>query len=92
MFVGRHFIRSVRYHRLHPAPPGEITFSQSTNEVICYDFLEITISVKKPTVENPFTGAIAFGRFRQVGQGADIAAEGFCDSSDGSVYRVRFML
>jgi len=89
--VGRRFIRSLRYHRLHPAPPGEVTFSQSTNKVICYEFLEITVSVKKPTVENPFTDAIAFGRFRQVGQGLDIAAEGFCDSPEGSVYRVRFM-
>ena len=52
---------------------AEVTFSQSTNKVVCYEFLEITVSVKKPTVENPFTDAIAFGRFKQIGQGTDIA-------------------
>jgi hypothetical protein len=90
-FAGRRLIASLRHHRSHPAPPADVTFSQSSGQIVCYEFVEVTISVGKPTAENPFTDATTSGRFRRIDQGSDIAAEGFCDSADGSVYRVRFM-
>src|SRR6266478_1486793 len=90
-FAGQRLIASLRHHRPRPAPPADVTFSQSSGEIVCYEFIEVTISVGKPTAENPFTDATASGRFGRIDQGSDIAAEGFCDSADGSVYRVRFM-
>ena len=90
-FADRRLIASLRHHRPHPAPPADVTFSQSSGEIVCYEFVEVTISVGKPTAENPFTDATTSGRFRRIDQGSDIAAEGFCDSADGTVYRVRFM-
>lgn len=89
--AGRHIIESLRREPLQPAPPAEITFSQSSDEIVCYEFVEVTISIGKPTAENPFVDTIASGRFRRVEERSDIAVEGFCDSAAGNVYRVRFM-
>src|SRR5207247_11060706 len=85
-FAGQRLIASLRHHRPRPAPPADVTFSESSDEIVCYEFVEVTISVGKPTAENPFTDATASGHFGRIDQGSDIAAEGFCDSADGSAY------
>src|ERR1035438_850874 len=57
-----------------------------------YDFVEIVVSVAKPDAGNPFTDAAVTGFFGKPGareRGPQV--DGFCDSPDGSVFRIRFM-
>jgi len=73
-----------------PAAPPDIAFSVSADTVECYDFVEVTLKMPSPGVANPFTDAVCSGSFAAEG-GDDIAVDGFCDSEDGSIYRIRFM-
>ncbi len=67
-----------------------ITFKQSADKVEANDFVEVTASVAKPTAKNPFTDVVLGGQFQL--EGAEpIPVQGFCDSADGSTYRIRFM-
>ena len=70
--------------------PQEITFSQSAQTIDTYDFIEIRLDVKGPDARNPFTEAVVQGWFES-DDGRRVRAEGFCDSADGSVLRIRFM-
>ena len=72
------------------AAPSGIKFSQSADAVDVYDFVEITINVEKPSVNNPFTDVVIEGQFVPDG-GPPASVDGFCDSEDGSVFRIRFM-
>jgi hypothetical protein len=72
-------------------PEAEVTFSQTAACIECYDFVEVTMNVVKPAAGNSFTDVAVSGRFSLVGQGKELAADGFCDSPDGRVFRVRFM-
>src|SRR5262249_13463747 len=67
-----------------------VTFTQSVDKVDAYDFVEVTAALKGPTAKNPFTDVSISGQFAPEG-GKPTAVEGFCDSSDGSTYRIRFM-
>lgn len=74
-----------------PAPAAvEATFQPSAVRVPCYDFLEVTLNITGSTAANPFTDATVTGTFTPPG-GAPVAVDGFCDSPDGSVQRIRFM-
>jgi hypothetical protein len=73
------------------ATPGEISFSQSAQTVETYDFVEITLRVAAPDAGNPFTEGAVEGQFGKAGSSEKLSVDGFCDSSDGSVFRVRFM-
>jgi hypothetical protein len=68
----------------------EVTFTPSADKVESYDFLEVTLGVKKPTAKNPFTDVAVSGQCQREGDAAS-SVEGFCDSADGTTYRVRFM-
>jgi hypothetical protein len=70
-------------------PPG-VTFSQSAETVEVYDFLELTLTVREPDASNPFTDVQVAGSFALEGQ-EPVEVDGFCDSPDGSLYRIRFM-
>ena len=72
------------------AVPKDVSFNQSATSVEVYDFVEITATVTSPDVSNPFTGATLTGSFETAG-GKRWQVEGFSDSDDGSVYRIRFM-
>ncbi len=69
----------------------EVTFTQSSDNTECYDFIEVTMDVVNPVARNPFTEVTVSGHFGQVDQGNDLIVDGFCDSPDGSIFRVRFM-
>jgi hypothetical protein len=71
--------------------PEHILFTQSAPQVAVFDFVEVTANVKTPTVQNPFTDASITGDFQQAGSTVSTPVEGFCDSADGSIYRIRFM-
>ncbi len=75
---------------LFSAVPLEIRFSQPADAVDVYDFMEITINVENPSVANPFTDVVVEGQFTPDG-GQAIHVDGFCDSEDGSIFRIRFM-
>jgi hypothetical protein len=80
----------VRPHDAGAAAQGDVTLRQSGESVECYDFLEVTVSVPRPPA-NPFTEATVTGVFGLVGSDDATAVSGFCDSADGSVFRIRFM-
>jgi len=71
--------------------PKQVTFRQSATSVEAYDFVEVTVQVAGPDSRNPFTDVTLRGSFGKVGDAARTNVEGFCDSQDGSVFRVRFM-
>ena len=71
--------------------PGSISVAQSAPMVEAYDFVEVTLNIASPDVKNPFTNAAVSGQFGKAGENRQVAVEGFCDSADGSVFRVRFM-
>jgi Protein of unknown function (DUF4038)/Domain of unknown function (DUF5060) len=73
------------------AAPRGITFSQSAASIDVYDFVEVTLKVDAPDARNPFVDATVEGHFEKGGSSDRLAVEGFCDSTDGSVYRIRFM-
>jgi len=70
--------------------PSEVRFSQSANRLDAYDFLEIELTVANPDARNPFTDAGVQGWCSADG-GRRVNVDGFCDSPDGNVFRIRFM-
>ena len=75
--------RSLPVHRA-------VSFSQSAQAVEAYDFVEITARIPAPD-SHPFTGAALQGVFATADGRTRWQVEGFCDSDDGSVFRIRFM-
>ncbi len=76
---------------LHAESSAAVVFTQSAPAVAVYDFVEVTAKVAAPAVKNPFTEASISGDFEPAGAREQVAVEGFCDSADGSLYRIRFM-
>src|SRR5438094_821458 len=81
---------------------ANVSFSQSAATVQVYDFIELTIEVSSPRLIDPFTEVSIHGEFsrQSIGprfvpkpqqQDAATSVDGFCDSDDGSLYRIRFM-
>ena len=71
--------------------PVNVSFAQSASAIDAYDFVEVTANVTWPRARNPFTDASFTGWFESVKDGRRWQVEGFCDSADGSVFRIRFM-
>ena len=67
-----------------------VSAKPSARTVNCYDFVEVTLQVSHPPVGNPFTEAEVVGELSGEG-GSPLKVDGFCDSDDGSVFRIRFM-
>jgi hypothetical protein len=68
-----------------------VRYSQSEPSVAAYDFVEVTASVLPPRPVNPFTDASLTGYFESSDKKEQWNVEGFCDSEDGSIFRIRFM-
>ena len=71
--------------------PRRVSFSQPVESVEAFDFIELSANLERPDAGNPFTDARLFGSFGKTGGSARTAVEGFCDSVDGSLFRIRFM-
>ena len=73
------------------AAPLNVTFAQQASSVDAYDFVEVAVNVKNPDARNPFMDVSVSGSFEMPNTGQHWNVDGFCDSPDGSVYRIRFM-
>lgn len=82
---------SNRADKPKPGVLPDILFSHSSESVEVYDFIEVTINVGRPTAQNPFRDIFVTGNFEQANNHDKVAVEGFCDSTDGSIFRIRFM-
>lgn len=71
--------------------PLNVSFSQSAAAVRAYDFVEVTAAVSWPHAGNPFVDATLSGWFESEDRSQRWPVVGFCDSKDGSVFRIRFM-
>lgn len=71
--------------------PQKVDFAQPPKEVEVYDFAEVVANVVHPDAANPFTDATLSGAFTKADGTDRREVEGFCDSVDGSVFRIRFM-
>ncbi len=58
--------------------------------VAVYDFHEVTLTLPAAPAGNPFTDLSLTGELRPAG-GPAVTVTGFCDSADGTTYRIRFM-
>jgi hypothetical protein len=72
------------------AAPADGRLAPSADSVVCYDFIEIAVNIDQPDAANPFTDASVHGHFARVGE-EPVKVDGFCDSADGSIFRIRFM-
>jgi hypothetical protein len=72
------------------AAPKAVSFLQSAQAFNAYEFVEVTVQVTQPDAKNPFTDVTVHGSFQKQ-NGASLPADGFCDSADGAVFRIRFM-
>ena len=70
--------------------PAHVSFDAPAAPVEAYDYVEVTAHVTLPAVSNCFTDASVEGTFQAVTGGRRWRVTGFCDSSDGSVFRIRF--
>jgi hypothetical protein len=73
------------------ALPQKVTFSVAPQQLDAFDYVEITATVDAPDVHNPFVDATLTGIFEEVDGRQHWNIEGFCDSDDGSIFRIRFM-
>ncbi len=59
--------------------------------VECFDSIELTVRDGAPPAgANPFTDAVVYAEFAREGE-QPVRVDGFCDSIDGRLFRVRFM-
>ncbi len=72
------------------AAPSAVNFIQDKASVDAYGFVEVELRVSGPDARNPFTDVAVAASFNQKGA-PPATVDGFCDSPDGSLYRVRFM-
>lgn len=72
------------------AAPANITLTAPASPTEAYDFFEVTVAVSNQDARNPFTDVSVSGSFERANGGTETHVDGFCDSSDGSIYRIRF--
>lgn len=68
-----------------------VSFTGPKQEIEAYDFVEVTAAVSSPDVADPFTDASFEGSFATTDGKTRWNVQGFCDSPDGRVFRIRFM-
>lgn len=76
---------------LFAQPTEHVAFKQSAPSVDVFDFIEVSAQMESPSVQNPFTEPGLTGDFELAGAAPGTGVQGFCDSTNGSLYRVRFM-
>jgi hypothetical protein len=84
------FSISLLYTPLVHGSLSDVKFMQSAQTVDVYDFVEVILQVDEQDAGNPFTDVAVEGQFGRQGD-QQVRVDGFCDSSDGSKFRIRFM-
>jgi hypothetical protein len=72
------------------AAPAQVSFAASVSTVDVFDFVEVSLNVARPDAANPFTDVTVTGELTREG-GVPLTVDGFCDTPDGSAFRIRFM-
>ncbi|HMD61634.1 MAG TPA: DUF5060 domain-containing protein [Opitutaceae bacterium] len=91
LFRGLAWVAPALFASALAAGPVKVTFSRPSVEVEAYDYVEIAVQVDCPDAANPFTDASLTGTFGRADGTGRRELEGFCDSADGRVFRIRFM-
>ena len=73
------------------AVPADVSFTKPAAQVARFDFVEISATVSAPDATNPFEDASLSGSLETADGSHHWAVDGFCDSSDGALFRIRFM-
>jgi hypothetical protein len=73
------------------AAPASVSYSTAPPQVDAYDFAEITATVASPDAHDPFEDAALTGTLTTEDGTRRWDVEGFCDSENGSAFRIRFM-
>ena len=73
------------------AVPRDVSFSMPPNSVEVYDILELSATISSPDAVNPFTASTLDGDFSLGSSQEAFHVSGFCDSTDGAIFRIRFM-
>ena len=73
------------------AQPKDVTFSQSATQIDRFDFVEVTATIPPPGAHNPFVDSSFIGTLTSTDNSHHWTVEGFCDSLDGTAFRIRFM-
>jgi hypothetical protein len=68
----------------------EVAFSQSAASVAAYDFVEVSLWMSTAVPGNPFTEAVVTGWFAFADGSGRVNVDGFCDSRNGTLFRIRF--
>lgn len=71
--------------------PTAVIYSAPPAQVEAYDYAEITATVLSPDAANPFEDVTLTGSFDAADGSGHWNIVGFCDSADGSVFKIRFM-
>lgn len=77
--------------RVLHAAPASVAFSSPAPSIEAYDYIEITANIERPDAANPFEDASLSGTFQTKDGSKTWNISGFCDSANGSVFRIRFM-
>ncbi len=72
-------------------PLNRPRLSQPAHTVEAWDFIEITLKIDSARAQNPFIDASLEGEFGKSDDNHRLKVLGFCDASDGSLFRIRFM-
>jgi hypothetical protein len=73
------------------ADPAGVEFSKPQSSIEAFDSVEVTATVDHPDVANPFANTYLSGTFQTKDGSKTWNIDGFCDSDDGTTFRIRFM-
>ena len=71
--------------------PHDVTFSAPARSVEAFDIFELSAMISSPDAGNPFTDVSFEGDFSFPSSAKAWHVSGFCDSTEGSSFRIRFM-
>jgi hypothetical protein len=71
--------------------PSSVRFTVSSTVVAAFDIFEVSVNVGAPRPANCFTDAELEGTFQTAAGNRQWQVHGFCDTADGSLFRIRFM-
>jgi hypothetical protein len=73
------------------ASPAGVSFSTPAAQINRFDFVEIAAAIQAPDARNPFEDASLTGTLETADGSRHWTVDGFCDSEDGNLFRIRFM-